>query len=117
MPKGFAEQAQPGLSPAVGTHPGGESPTVEHMRLTLGPGGRVVIPADVRRRMGVKEGDTLIGAFDGTELKVFSLMELIRRAQETVKGAYPPGYSVVDEFLRERRALWGEDEPDRSDDD
>lgn len=89
---------------------GQSEPTVEPMRLTLGPGGRVVIPADVRRCMGVKEGDTLIGAFDGTELEVFSLMEQVRRLQEITEKYHPEHVSLVDEFLRERRAMWGEED-------
>ena len=88
------------MSNGIAQAAGQSEPTVEPMRLTLGPGGRV----------GVKEGDTLIGAFDGTELEVFSLMELVRRLQEITEKYHPEHVSLVDEFLRERRAMWGEED-------
>ncbi len=87
------------MSNGIAQAAGQSEPTVEPMRLTLGPGGRVVIPADVRRCMGVKAGDPLIGAFDGTELEVFSVMEQVRRLQEEFRGVYPEGVIGVVEFL------------------
>ncbi len=111
MPKGFAEEsqaefvkdsAQPPLQP--------RRPQPQCFRATVGPGGRIVIPADIRRQLAIKEGDALVGAFDGKDVKLVSLAELIRQAQDAFKGVHPEGVSAVDEFLKERRAMWGEED-------
>ncbi len=103
-PKGFSEERQADLVPAP------VQQQVEHFRATLGPGGRIVIPAAIRRRMEIKEGDALVGTVDGKEVKLRSLNELILQAQEITQKYVPEGVSLVDEFLKERRAMWGEED-------
>lgn len=79
-------------------------------RVKLGEGGRFVIPAFMRESMGVKPGDVLICHVVDGELRVRSYADNIRRIQEDVSRYKKPGENVVDEFLAERNALWGEDE-------
>ena len=42
----------------------------ELVRTTIGPGGRVVIPAAYRKALEVKEGDYIVMHMDGEELRV-----------------------------------------------
>lgn len=79
-------------------------------RVKLGEGGRFVIPAFMREAMGIKPGDVLICHVVDGELRVRSYLDNIRRIQQEVSKYKKPGESVVDEFLAERAALWGEDE-------
>ena len=46
---------------------------------------------------------------DAGELRVVSRTVAIRRVQAGMRHYRKPGASVVDEFLAERRALWGEE--------
>lgn len=79
-------------------------------RVKLGEGGRFVIPAFMREEMGIKPGEVLICHVVDGELRVRSYLDNIRRIQERSASYKKPGESVVDEFLAERLAMWGEDE-------
>jgi AbrB family looped-hinge helix DNA binding protein len=72
--------------------------------LRLGPGGRVVIPADMREAMGLKQGDALVAKLSGGELTMVTMMGLVRELQVITNKYVPEGVSVVDEFIAERRA-------------
>lgn len=87
-----------------------ESSSVGPMRATVGEGGRLVIPAEMRRAMGVKPGDTLILKVSGGELTAVSQMVSVRKIQERLAPYKRPGENAVDEFLADRR-----DEQRRSD--
>lgn len=78
-------------------------------RVRLGEGGRFVIPSFMREEMGVKPGETLICHVVDGELRVRSYEDNLRRIQQEVSRLKKPGESVVDEFLAERRKLWGEE--------
>jgi len=98
---GSNEDATPfGNLPAVDT----ASPEPTQFEAKIGPGGRVVIPADIRAAMQLKEGDALIGAFDGTTVSFTTHMCLVRAIQRDLAKLVPPGVSLVDELIAERRA-------------
>ena len=84
------------------------TPSVDGAALTatlrLGPGGRVVIPADMRQAMGLKQGDALVAKLSGGELTLVTLMGLVRELQTITNKHVPEGVSVVDEFIADRRA-------------
>lgn len=103
---GFQERPQAG--PAVGDE-GSESRSSQYS-LKLGPGGRVVIPAEVRAQLNVKEGDVLLADFDGIELRMRSVATAVLAVQQSLKHLKRAGESVTDEFLSERRRLWGEED-------
>ena len=65
--------------------------------------GRVLIPAPVRRELGLVENEPLsIYVRDG-EVRIVSQIQAIRRMQQRMAKYKIPGESVVDELLRERR--------------
>ncbi len=73
------------------------------MRLTLGPGGRVVIPAALREAMEVEEGDAILAWVEGGELHLLSPRVGARQAQAMLKGLVPKGVSLSDELIADRR--------------
>jgi AbrB family looped-hinge helix DNA binding protein len=74
-------------------------------KITLGSGGRLVIPADVRARLGLQDGDALVASIVNGELHLLPVATAVQRAQAYVRetiGTFKD--SVVDEFIREKRA-------------
>ena len=70
----------------------------------LGEGGRVVIPAEIRRLLGVKEGDRILLLVEDGELHVITVSQGIKRAQELARPYIRPGVSMADDLIAERRA-------------
>ncbi len=67
-------------------------------------GGRLQIPAEIRKQLGLQDGDGVtLKVVDG-ELRVLSIQEAIRRAQKMIRQYVPEGVSLVDELIAERRA-------------
>ena len=70
----------------------------------ISDGGRVVIPAELRRALGLEVGDeVIIRAADG-ELRIMTRKEAVNRAQSIVDRKVNKGRSLVDELIKERRA-------------
>lgn len=70
--------------------------------VTVGPQGRLVIPAAIRAELGVKPGDTLVARVDGDRIVLESREAIIRRLQQAfAKGAR--GGSAVGELIEARR--------------
>jgi len=72
-------------------------------RTRVNPNGRVVIPADFRKRLGIRTGDEVVLEMDGDELRILSLKRNLERAQRLVRKHVKPGKSLVDELIAERR--------------
>lgn len=73
------------------------------VRTSIGPGGRVVIPAAYRRALEVDEGDYIVMQMDGDELRVVNDEKEFARVQEMLASYVPEGVSLVDELIAERR--------------
>lgn len=67
-------------------------------------GGRVVIPAELRRALGLEIGDEVIIHLVDSELRILTRAEAVRRAQAMVRRKVKKGRSLVDELSKERRA-------------
>lgn len=55
-----------------------------------------------------RDGRVTASVVDG-ELRVISPLAAVRQVQRMAQNYKKPGESVVDEFLAERRAMWGEE--------
>ena len=66
--------------------------------------GRVVIPAEYRRALGLRAGDAVVVQLDEGALRILTRAQAIRRAQEIVAKYVSPDRSLVDELIAERRA-------------
>lgn len=78
--------------------------TTRKRKTRLGSGGRLVIPAAIRRELGLEEGDAVVMRVEDGELRIVSYKEVLRRVQEHARQYVRPGESVVDEFIADRRA-------------
>ena len=65
--------------------------------------GRVVIPAEYRRALGLHEGDEVTVQLDDGALRILTRSEAVRRAQELVTRRTKGKRSLVEELAAERR--------------
>lgn len=66
-------------------------------------GGRIVIPAEMRKRYGMPVGGT-VHLTDGEDGLVISTPEMaLRRLQKKFASIVPEGFSLVDDLIAERR--------------
>ena len=80
------------------------SSTRQVAHVTLDGHGRVVIPAEFRRELGIDEGDRLTLVLEDGALTILTKRAAVRRVQETVAQYGTPGRSLADELIAERRA-------------
>jgi AbrB family looped-hinge helix DNA binding protein len=69
----------------------------------LNDSGRIVIPAEIRQKMGVSAGDTLLLSVEGGVLKIETHQTRIRRVQESLRRLIPPDRCLSDELIADRR--------------
>jgi AbrB family looped-hinge helix DNA binding protein len=67
-------------------------------------GGRVQLPAEFRRAMGLGDGDAIIMELKDGELVVRPYRDVLRRVQEDLARYIPEGVSLSDELIADRRA-------------
>jgi AbrB family transcriptional regulator, stage V sporulation protein T len=68
-------------------------------------GGKIVIPAELRRELGFSEGDVLVFERDGEQLVIKTYAQVVREVQATFKAMLgDQKRSMVDELIAERRA-------------
>jgi len=73
------------------------------IRLRLSENGRVVIPAQVRRDLGVEAGDEIILEQDENGYRMTTRRQRIEEARRYLRRHVKPGVSLVDELIEERR--------------
>jgi AbrB family looped-hinge helix DNA binding protein len=73
------------------------------LRVRLNENGRVVIPASVRKMLGMNAGDELILRVEDDELHVTTMQKRLERAQRLVRKYIKPGASLADELIADRR--------------
>jgi bifunctional DNA-binding transcriptional regulator/antitoxin component of YhaV-PrlF toxin-antitoxin module len=67
-------------------------------------GGELVIPASMRRELGVEVGDTVtVEVFEG-ELRVRSRAAALANARRMMRQLVPHGVNLADELIADRRA-------------
>jgi AbrB family looped-hinge helix DNA binding protein len=68
-------------------------------------GGRLQIPADLRKQLGIEEGDSVVMEVVNNELRIRSQRESIKRIQELLKPYMPKEgeMRLSDELIADRR--------------
>ena len=67
-------------------------------------GGRLQIPADVRKELGLADGDNVRLEVVNGELRVRSFKAALERVRAMVREHVPAGVSLADELIADRRA-------------
>jgi AbrB family looped-hinge helix DNA binding protein len=96
-PKGFSEDQQSFDVETDGLR------SVPFARLKIDSAGRIVIPAEMRAAMRVKPGDAVTAEVIEGVFRIVSPHVALKRAQATARKVIPPGVSLVDELIAERR--------------
>ena len=73
-------------------------------RAKLIEGGKLIIPATMRKSLGLVTGDTVTIELHDGEITVRTLQSALKRARAIVRQRIPAGQSLVDELMTERRA-------------
>jgi AbrB family looped-hinge helix DNA binding protein len=69
----------------------------------LGEGGRLVIPVEYRRALGLHPGDEVMLILEEGTVRIQTPQEAIRRAQALVRSYAPGDGSLADELIADRR--------------
>lgn len=80
------------------------APREQYFDLTIKEGGRILLPLDLREALGAREGDVLVGELIDGELTLVTRETALRKVQEVVRKHVPPGVSLADELIAERRS-------------
>jgi AbrB family looped-hinge helix DNA binding protein len=72
-------------------------------RVQVGEKGRLVIPAAMRKALGIGVGTTVELRYEDNELRISTMRSRLRRAQERIREMIPPGVSLSEELSAERR--------------
>jgi AbrB family looped-hinge helix DNA binding protein len=75
----------------------------ELMKTKIREGGRLVIPAEYRRALGLKPGDEVLLSLEDGEIRVVSTRQAVARAQTLLRRYIPKGRSLSEELIKERR--------------
>jgi AbrB family looped-hinge helix DNA binding protein len=73
------------------------------LQMKMSDGGRVVIPAEIRQALGLKEGDAVLWELSNGQATITTRAQRIRQAQALVRQHVPAGTSLVDELIADRR--------------
>jgi AbrB family looped-hinge helix DNA binding protein len=81
--------------------------------MKISEGGRVVIPAPIRRSLDLNEGDTVVWDILNGEVHLSTRKKQLEKARALFQKSTPPGTQpqLVKDFLNERRSETERDEP------
>jgi len=72
-------------------------------KVKIGKNGRLVIPAEFRKALGVAAGGEIVLRWEDDELRISTMKQNVERVQRHARQYLKRGESVVDEFIAERR--------------
>ena len=81
------------------------------IKVKVEQGGRIVIPAEFRKQLGIKSGDIILMTLSEEDtLQIRTYPAMTRRIQAWVRSFVPDDVSLVDELLEDRRKEVAEEE-------
>jgi len=75
----------------------------EETRTRVNENGRIVIPAQFRKALGIEIGDEVVLIIENDELRITTQQRRIQKARERAKRYLKPGTSLARELIAERR--------------
>jgi AbrB family looped-hinge helix DNA binding protein len=76
---------------------------IEGITARINQNGRIVIPAVIRKGMGLNLGDSVVMSLEEGVLRIESQKARIRRVQRSLKELIPADHVLSDELIAERR--------------
>lgn len=76
---------------------------MEAQKVKIVDGGKLVIPAAMRRELGISTGDTVLVDVEDGELRVRSISRAIERARAILRKHVTEGVELADELISDRR--------------
>jgi len=73
------------------------------MKTIIREGGRLVIPAQYRKALGLKPGTEVLLTLEDGEIRVTSTRQAAARSQALVRRYIPKGRNLSEELIKERR--------------
>jgi AbrB family looped-hinge helix DNA binding protein len=73
------------------------------VRATIGGGGRLLIPSEIRKKLHFEEGEEVILRVKAGELHILTLKDAVKRAQSLVKKYNPQKTSLTKYLFKLRR--------------
>ena len=70
----------------------------------IGKGGRIVLPARLRKKLDIQPGDEILLRLEQDEVRLIPLRRAVALAQANVRRYVPEGASLVDDLIEQRRA-------------
>lgn len=85
-------------------------PAKRYHKVQVSRSGRLSLPSDFRKAVGLEKGGAVIVELDGNDIRVRTVQEAVARAQALARRLFGDRPDVsVDDFLAHRREDWGED--------
>jgi AbrB family looped-hinge helix DNA binding protein len=76
---------------------------IEGIQAHINQNGRIVIPAVIRRAMGLKLGDSIVMSLEDGVLRIEPQKTRVRRVQESLSKLIPADRVLSDELIAERQ--------------
>ena len=77
--------------------------------LKVGPDGRLLIPLEMRKAIALGDDGRVTARVEAGELRLVTPTVAVQQIQARMRKYKKPGESIVDQFLADRRAMWGEE--------
>lgn len=74
-----------------------------HTSVRMSENGRVLIPAEIRKQLGLVAGEPITLTVEGQELRLMTRRARLRAAQASAARYLKPGVRIEDELIAERR--------------
>ncbi len=75
----------------------------QEARTRVNENGRIIIPAQFRKALGIEIGDEVVLIVEDNELRITTQQRRIQKARERARRYLKPGVSLASELIAERR--------------
>jgi AbrB family looped-hinge helix DNA binding protein len=73
------------------------------IRTQISKGGRIIVPAKIRKALEIKAGDELVLRLENGSIRLIPLRQAVHMAQKAVREYVPKETSLVDALFQARR--------------